>query len=515
MPKLKEILRLYHEGGMSRRAIAASLDISRSTVTNVLARAETTGVGWPLPSELEDESKLESTLYPAVTGRPRKIEVPDWNYVHQELRRKGVTLQLLWIEYKQEHQDGYQYSQFCEHYHQWKKRLDISMHQQHRGGEKMFVDYAGQTVSIIDPDTGEVREAEIFVAVLGASNYTYAEGQWSQSLGDFIGGHVNAFQYFGGVPELIVPDNLKSAVKKSDRYEPSTNRTYAEMVRHYGCAVMPARPYRPKDKPKVEVGVKIIEQWILAALRNRRFFSLGELNTAIHDALETLNNKPFQKLEGTRASLFAAVDKPALRALPAIPYEFARWVQARVAPDYHIEVDKNYYSVPYSLVREYVDVRISEKIVEVFLRGRRVTSHVRETHSKYRHITEPAHMPKSHLAHMEWTPEKFINWGKTFGPYTATVTEQILHRKAHPEQAYRSYLGLQALAKKFSRERIESACAHAVSINACTYRSVKSILEAGIDQVTLDLDTDKSMPIHENVRGAAYYSSSFSTGKPN
>ena len=515
MPKIKEILRLHHEGGLSRRSIAASLDISCSTVTNVLRRAETAGVTWPLSPELEDESKLESVLYPAVTGRPRKIKEPDWNYVHRELRRKGVTLQLLWIEYKQEHQDGYQYSQFCEHYRQWKKKLDVSMHQQHRGGEKMFVDYAGQTASVIDPDTGEVREAQIFVAVLGASSYTYAEGQWSQGLGDFIGGHVNAFDYFGGVPQLIVPDNLKSAVKKADRYEPSTNRTYAEMARHYGCAVMPARPYHPKDKPKAEVGVKVVEQWILAALRNRTFFSLGELNTAIHDALEALNSKPFQKLEGTRASLFAAVDKPALRPLPAIPYEFARWVQARVAPDYHIEVDRNYYSVPYSLVREYVDVRISEKIVEVFLRGKRVTSHVRETHKKYRHITEPAHMPKAHRAHMEWTPEKFIDWGKSLGPYTATVTEQILLRKAHPEQAYRSCLGLQSLTKKYTKERIESACAHAVSINGCTYRNVKSILEAGIDQITLDLDSGKPTPVHENVRGAAYYSSSLSTEKPN
>ncbi|QQE78440.1 transposase [Alicyclobacillus sp. SO9] len=261
------------------------------------------------------------------------------------------------------------------------------------------------------------------------------------------------------------------------------------------------------------MGVKIVEQWILAALRNRRFFSLGELNTAIRDALEVLNNKPFQKLEGTRVSLFDAVDKPALRALPTIPYEFARWVQARVAPDYHIEVDKNYYSVPYSLVREYVNVRISEKIVEVFLHGKRVASHVRARH-KYGHITEPTHMPKSHRAHMEWTPEKFIDWGKTFGPYTAAVTDQILLRKAHREQAYRSCRGLQSLAKKYGKERMESACAHAVSINACTYRSVKSILEAGIDQVTLDVDTDKPTPLHENVRGATYYGSTFATEKP-
>ncbi|MCL6446144.1 MAG: IS21 family transposase [Alicyclobacillus sp.] len=512
MPRVKEILRLHHENKLSGRAIARSLSISPSTVSNVLARTTAANLSWPLPPELEDESVLELRLYPEPAGRPRKLAEPTWSYVHHELRRKGVTLQLLWIEYKREHPDGYQYSQFCEHYRQWAKTLQISMRQEHKAGEKMFVDYAGPTVKVIDRETKEIREAQIFVAVLGASSYAYIEAQWSQNLASFIGGHVRAFEFFGGVPELIVPDNLKSAVLKPDRYEPAPNRTYVEMASHFGCAVLPARPRRPKDKAKVEACVLLVERWILATLRNRVFFSLEELNAAIHEKLDYLNRKPFQKLEGSRQSLFESLDKPALRPLPAMPYEFATWRKARVSIDYHIEVLDALYSVPYTYARQEVDARVTDHTVEVFLRGKRIASH-RRVMRKGGYATEPTHLPESHQKHLEWTPSRLINWGQSIGPYTGIVVERILQTKKHPEQGYRSCLGLLSLSKKYSQARLEAAAAHAVTINAMSYTSVKSILEKGLDKLQVMLDVeDKPIPLHENVRGPAYYGSSRAKG---
>jgi transposase len=348
MPKILEVLRLHTEASFSDRAIARSLTMSHVTVGNILNRAEEAGISWPLPDNL-DENQLENLLFPKPQGRRKKQQVPNWNHIYQESKRKGVTLQLLWMEYKEENPDGYQYSQFCELFSQWKKTLQLSLRQEHRAGEKVFVDYAGPTVRVIDRETGEIKEVQLFVVALGASSYTYVEAQWAQDLPSFIGGHVRAFEFFGGVPELIVPDNLKSGVKKADRYEPSLNRTYYEMASHYGCAIMPTRPRKPKDKAKVESAVLVVERWILAVLRNRTFFSLAELNIAIWEALEKLNQKPFQKLEGSRQSLFLTLDKPALRPLPASPYEYATWRKARVNIDYHITVDYIHYSVPYTL----------------------------------------------------------------------------------------------------------------------------------------------------------------------
>lgn len=514
MPKVREILRLHAQQGLSGRAIARSLGISPSTVSGVLARAQTAGLSWPLPSEFDDETQLETCLFPSRAGRPATPTEPNWVEIHKELRRKGVTLQLLWVEYKSIHPEGLQYSQFCARYRQWTKTLHLSMRQEHHAGEKVFVDYAGETVRIIDRETGEIREAQIFVAVLGASSYAYAEAQESQDLASFIGGHVRAFAFFGGVPQLIVPDNLKSGVRHADRYEPSLNRTYAEMANHYGCAVMPARPKKPRDKPKVEAGVLLVERWILATFRHRTFFSLAEVNEAILVLLVKLNERPFQKLEGSRKSLFETLDKPALRSLPTRPYEFATWKVAKANIDYHVAISGVYYSVPYPLVGRQLDVRLTQHIVEIFFKGKRVASHAR-AFQKGQYVTDPLHRPKAHQAHVEWTPSRLISWGESIGSHTGLLVERILASKKHPEQGYRSCLGLLRLSKQHGHERLEAAALRALSIGAISYRSVKSILDKHLEQLAIPTSDGEETPIpmHENVRGAAYYQDASVTKK--
>jgi transposase len=503
MPKIHDVLRL-HASELSARSIAQSLSISRGSISNILSRAEAAGVTWPLPEDC-DEDKLESLLYPKSPGRPSKMVEPDWNYIFNESMKKEVTLYLLWTEFKSKEPNAYQYSQFCERYRQWRKAKQLSLRQIHRAGEKLFIDYAGPTIPVIDGTSGEIREAQLFVATLGASSYTYVEAQWGQDLQSFIQGHVRAFKFFGGVPELLVPDNLKSGVKRADRYEPTLNRTYYEMATHFDCAVMPTRPYKPKDKAKVESAVLVVERWILAVLRNRTFFSLFELNFAIKEELLKLNQKPFQKMEGSRQSMFETLDKPALRELPASPYEFANWHRARANIDYHITVDYVYYSLPYTLVKQEVDVRMTESIVEIFHKGKRVASH-RRAHKKGTMVTDPAHRPKSHQKHMEWTPSRLISWGCSIGTHTGKLVEHILNSRPHPEQGYRSCLGIISLSKRYTREEVEAAAARAISFGAYSYQSVKSILRTGLGQLELHLDTPETpAPIHENVRGAAYY----------
>ena len=506
MPKVREILRLHKNQGLSGRAIARSLSISPSTVSDVLGRFQASGLPWPLPKDFDD-AQLEAKLFPGRAGRPGALAEPDWNEVYTELRsHKGVTLQLLWIEYKAKYPTGMQYSQFCARYRQWEKTLHLSMRQTHRAGEKMFVDYAGPTVRVVDRNTGELREAQIFVAVLGASSYAYAEAQWSQNLESFIGGHVRALEFFGGVPTLIVPDNLRSAVRKPDRYEPGINRTYAEFASHYGCAVLPARPYRAKDKSKVEVSVQVVERWVLAVLRKRTFFSLAEVNAAIGELLTRLNEKPFQKLEGSRKSLFETLDKPALHPLPQRPYEFATWRDTKANIDYHVAIDKVYYSVPYTLVGCTLNARLTQNVVEIFHNGRRVASHVR-AHRKGQYVTDPSHRPASHRAHAEWTPSRLIRWGESVGPNTGIFVARLLESKQHPEQGYRSCLGLFRLSKDYPKERFEAAVSRALTIGTLSMQSVKSILKHSLDQTTLPLFEPEEQPVtaHENLRGEGYY----------
>jgi transposase len=507
MRKIKEVLRLHHEKGLSIRPIAKSLDMGRSTVQEYLDRAERAGLKWPLAPEL-DEASLEHLLFPSPDSPVQeKRQMPSPEYLHQELKRKGVTLQLLWHEYKEKHPEGYQYSQFCRIYHQWADKLDPCLRQVYKAGEKLFVDYAGQTMEITSPETGEIHEAQIFVATLGASNYTFAKATLSQDLPSWIQSHVHAFEFFQGVPEILIPDNLKDAVTRSCRYEPDLNATYRELAEHYGAVIIPARVGKAKDKAKVESGVLQVERWILAPLRHHTFFALTDLNEAMAKQLEILNNRPFEKLEGTRKSLFESLDKPALKPLPAPRFTFAQWSQSKVNIDYHIEVDHHYYSVPYQLIHERLDVRLTDVTVEVFFKNRRVALH-RRSYLKGKHTTLPEHMPKAHQKYLEWTPSRLIRWAGQIGPHTQNLVRLILESRPHPEQGYRSCLGLLRLEKRYSIERLEAACARALAFKAYSYKNVESILKKGLDQqplVTALPQTHLPLLEHENLRGREYY----------
>ncbi|GFP43557.1 hypothetical protein HKBW3C_02687 [Candidatus Hakubella thermalkaliphila] len=502
MRKIKEALRLKALG-LTNRQIARSVKVSRSTVAEYLRRAEEASLAWPLPEGLDDAS-LERLLFPP-QGEPKDPKVlPDFSYIHTELKRKGVTLKLLWEEYLADHPGGYNYSHLCYLYRTWRDKLSLSMRQIHKAGEKMFVDFAGQTVPVVDARTGEINEAQVFVAVQGASNYTYAEATWSQDLESWISCHTHAFSFFGGVTRITVPDNLASGVTKACRYEPDINPTYHDMALYYGTVVIPARVAKPKDKAKAEAGVQVVERWILARLRNRTFFSLSELNQAIAELLENLNNRPLAKLEGTRRTLFEKIDLPALLPLPLTPYEFAEFRKATVNVDYHIEVFGHYYSIPHQLVKERVEVRVTQRVVEVLFKGRRVTSHLR-SYLKGGHSTKPEHMPKAHQKYLEWSPSRIINWAGKIGPETARLVEAILAKKPHPEQGYRACLGLIRLSKAYSQKRLEAASRRALEAGALSYRSVKQILKNNLD--TLSLKEEQKLPPidHDNIRGPDYY----------
>ena len=505
MRKIKEVLRLKWVSGLSNRQIAASCGIGRPTVSEYLRRAELAGLRWPLPDDL-DEARLERLLFPPPPDLPAQQRgIPDWANIHGELKRPGVTLFLLWQEYRQAYPDGYQYSWFCEHYRAWQGKLDLVMRQDHRAGEKLFVDYAGQTVPVIDQTTGEVRQAQIFVAVLGASNYIYAEATWSQSLPDWIGSHVRTFRFLGGIPELVVPDNLRAGVSKAHRYEPDANPTYQDMASHYGVAILPTRVRKPRDKAKVESGVLVVERWILASLRHRQFFSLAELNAAISDLLGKLNARSFRKLPGCRRDHFEQLDRPALRPLPAEPYVYAEWKKARVHIDYHVAIDGHYYSVPCALVKKEVEVRLTRHTVECFYRGNRVASH-RRSDQKGRHTTLTAHMPESHRQAGEWTPERLQRWAAKTGPATEKLIQVVLASRQHPQQAYRSCLGILRLGKAYGDERLEAACRRALVLGSCRYKSIESILKLRLDEQPLEGQQELALPdAHDNIRGPAYY----------
>jgi transposase len=480
--------------------------MARSTVGEYLRRAEAAGLTWEKVETLTD-GELEERLFPPPPKcAPGERPLPDWALIKNELRGKHVTLYLLWEEYRLVHPDGYGYSRFCDLYRAWKKKLDVVMRQDHKAGEKLFVDYAGDTVPVVSEETGEITQAQIFVAVLGASNYTFAEATWTQGLSDWTGSHVQAFTYLGGVAELVVCDNTKSGVNHSCRYEPELNPTYQELLTHYGCACTPARVRHPRDKAKVEVGVKFVEEYLLARLRHETFFTLAEINSAIRHLLKKLNNEPFQKLPGSRRTQFERTDKPALSPLPSVPWVYAEWQKATVGPDYHVEVRGHYYSVPYQLVREKLDVRVTENTVECFLGGRRVASHLR-SFRQGRHTTTPEHMPRAHRAYAEWTPERLVSWAKETGPETAQLVAEIMASRPHPQQGFRSCLGLLGLGKVYGSCRLEAACRRALLIRGLSYKSVKSILVAGLDQEPLPAPKPRQLSlVHKNIRGPEYYS---------
>lgn len=507
MRKIREVLRLKFELGLSERQVSQSTRISRSTISDYLRRFAVSGLPWPLPPTLAD-ADIEAALFPAKPALPDALRpAPDWAEVNREMRKKGVTLFLLWQEYKAVHPEGFLYSWYCDHYREWLGRLDAVMRQEHLAGEKCFVDYAGHTVPVTDRHTGEIRQAQIFVGVMGASNYTFAEATWSQTIPDWIGSHVRMLGHFGASPEILVPDNLKSGVSKTCRYEPDTNPTYLDFANHYGIAVIPARSRKPRDKAKVENGVLIVERWILACLRNRSFFSLAELNEAIGELLVRLNQRPFKKLPGCRETTFRSVDYPAMRPLPAGCYIFTEWKKARVNLDYHIEIDKRYYSVPHTLIGKQLDIRFSERVIEVLHKGERVASHARMHGKGARYSTRSEHMPNGHQKMAEWTPERIIGWAASVGEHTSKLVDALIERKPHPQQAFRAAVGIIRLGKRYGNSRVEAACRRAYTTNAISYSSVESILKHRLDELPLPQDAKQtSLPIfHDNVRGAGYY----------
>lgn len=504
MRHVKEILRLKFQNHLSVREIAGSCGLPTSTVGDYLHRAGSAGLSWPLPEGMSDPQLWERLMSSAGSpgGVPAK-PLPDWPVVHEQLRRKGVTLQLLWQEYRQSHPEGYRYSRFCELYERWAGTLEPVLRQVHEPGQKLFVDWAGQKVPIHQAD-GTVMEASLFVAVLGASNKAYAAAFDNEQLANWIAAHAQAFAFYGGVTRAVVPDNPKTAVIHACRYEPVLHRSYQEMAAHYGTVILPARAARPRDKAKVETGVQIAERQILAVLRDHRFFSVGELNQAIKPLLEKLNAQPFQKLEGSRNSWFESQEKEKLLALPAQPFEMAIWTKAKVNIDYHVVVDYHLYSVPHSLIHQVVDARSTARTVELFHEGRRVAAHVR-SHQSGKFTTLEEHRPKSHQRYLEWTPSRLIEWAGKTGPQCAQVVEQILTAKPHPEQGFRSCLGIIRLGKGVGPQRLEAACARALRFGTCSYQSIKSILENGLDQQTQEPELPLPSPAHANVRGQVYY----------
>ena len=506
MRSVREILRLRAEG-LSDRAIARSTRLARSTVGDYAGRAVAAGLSWPLPEGLTDTA-LEALLF--VRGGPaagaRRKPEPDWASLHRELRRAGVTLMLLWQEYRAGAPEGYGYSRFCELYEAWESRLSPVMRQVHPAVERLFVDYAGQTVELVDGRTGEVRAAQIFVAVLGASSYTYAEASWTQTLPDWIGAHGRALAFFGGVPRQIVPDNLKAGVLKANWHEPGLNPTYQDFASHYGTAILPARPRRPRDKAKVEVGVQVVERWILARLRDQRFFALAELNAAILALLAELNDRPMRRLGVSRRQLFDELDRPALAALPIEPYVYAEWRRRRVALDYHVDVDGHYYSVPHRLLRQQVEARITQCTVELFHKGERVACHLLGG-ARGRHTTVTEHMPSSHRRHAGWTHERIQREATAIGPDTATLVDVILRSRPHPEQGFRAGLGILRLARHYGTDRLEAACKRGLEIGARSYGSINSILQNGLDRQPLPRASPApELPLdHPNIRGSRYY----------
>jgi transposase len=507
MHRIKELLRLKYECALSFERIARALKISKGVVAKYVKAAEVAGLDWPQWKELDDETIERRLNLRHGRGPAHGHVAPGFAHIHQELKRKGVTLALLWEEYRQAHGEAsYQYSRFCDLYREFAKCLKRSMRQIHRAGEKLFADFAGDTVPIVDAGSGEIRRAHIFVAVLGASNYTYACATGAETQADWLGSIARALSFIGGVTELIVPDNPRALIGEANRYDPKLQRAVAEFAAHYSTVVLPARPYRPQDKAKVEVGVLIVQRWVLARLRNRRFFSLAELDAAIGELLENLNGRPFRKLPGCRRSAFETLDRPALRPLPVTPFQLARWKKAKVNIDYHVEVDEHYYSVPNALVRQQIDVRVTSGSVECFVRGKRVAVHVR-SHRRGCHTTLPEHMPASHRAHAEWSPGRMLNWAMTIGPRTADLVRDQLESRPHPEQGYRACLGIMRLARHYGKERLEAACARAVALGAMRYRSVASILKSGLDRQPLpeQPQPELPLPIHSNVRGSTYY----------
>lgn len=506
MRKLRETLRLRLHAGLSIRAISRSTKLSVGGVQKLLSRAATLGLTWPLPDDLDD-TRLTELFYPgAAPGGAARCEVPDWAAVHDELRRPHVTKRLVWEEYTERYPNrAYSYSQFCDRYRHWLGRQHRTMRQTHTAGEKCFVDYGGDTVPIIDATTGEAKSAQLFVAVLGASDYTFAEATWTQTLPDWLGSHTRAMTYFGGVPAAIVPDNLRSGVSRACRYDPDINPSYQQWAAQYQTAILPARPYKPRDKAKAEQGVLLVQRWILARLRHHRFFALEALNRHIATLLNDLNDRPFKRRPGSRRSAFEALDKPALKPLPPHPYEYVHIQPVTVHVDYHVQYRQHYYSVPHHLVGERLELHAANTLIKLYIRQRCIATHPRR--DGYGFTTCPAHMPERHRAQKQGSPQRLKRWAADIGPEVLTWVTGQLERRAHPEHAYRTCLGLLSLSKRYP-DRLNTACRLANQAGLVRLKQVKHLLTSNQDRLVDTADTESTTPLpqdHENVRGPHHF----------
>lgn len=508
MRTVREILRLSLTTELSDRQIARSVRCSHTTVARYAGLARQQSLDWAIISQMSD-GDLRRLFYDEQSSASALTEprmpVPDWSHIHAELARKGVTLKVLWREYVDANPTGYRYSRFCDLYRAWSSQLDLTMRMPHTPGEKLYVDYAGSTVAITNPLTGEVTQAQVFVAAMGYSHMIYAEATASQQSDDWLASHVRALEYFGGSPAVIVPDNLKSGITHPCRYDPEVNLAYRELAEHYGLAVIPARVRRPKDQSKVEKAVQIIEYQALAVLRDRRYFSIGELNTDLRELVERINNRPFQKLEGTRRTVFDEFDKPALRPLPDERFVPATWSRASVGPDYHVSVDHRLYSVPFSLHGRQVYIRRSPATVEIFHDNKRVAAHPRSFAAPGYTTTIAEHMPSSHRRYAEWTPKRILDWAATIGPATRALADHIMTKRHHPEQGFQTCMGLVGLRRAYSHDRIESMATYALHHNVTRLKNMRHILEHRLDQVRLDQTAPDTIIMHENIRGPMAY----------
>jgi len=503
MRKLKEVLRLRLTAGLSNREIALITGIGKTAVSKHVKRAVELGLDWPKIEAMPEEA-IEALLYPSLKEpKPGGPVMPDWDEVAKELRRKGVTKQLLWEEYREDHGERtYSYSRFCELYADWKGDIEPVMRFEHAAGEKCFVDYSGQTLTVVDPETGESRQAEVFVATLGASNYTFVDVTWSQKSEDFLSSHQRAVEFFGGVPRIFVLDNLRSGVTKSDWYEPLLNRSYEDLINHLGAVAIPARVRKPRDKAKAENGVLQVERRVLAPLRDEVLVGLENAGTRVLERLDELNDRPFQKMAGSRASVFSELDAPALQPLPRTRWVPTEWKVAKVHIDYHIEVNHHLFSVPYQYIGEVLDVKVTPNLVEIFRKGRPVASHRR---SRKRYTTKPEHMPSSHREHRRWSPPRVVATAKRIGPNTGELVDSLLSSKIHPEQGYRPCLGIVRLAGKYGEDRLEAACRRALAHSAVSFKSVRSILEKGLDRIEEEPEIQADPVKHSNIRGQEAY----------
>jgi len=505
MDLVREVFRLKFENKMSNRAISVALNISKTTVSAYLTRANIFGITTYSQIQTLSDDELKVKIFSAsIVGDKKQLSKIDFTYIHKELKRKHVTLKLLWKEAAvKDSSFSISYSQYCRYYHNWQKNNQLSMKQVHKAGEKTFIDYAGTTIPVVNAKTGEINEAQIFVAALGCSQYTYIEATWTQSSKDFLNSNIHAFEYFGGCSEILVPDNLKSGVTKACRYEPSINKSYRELAKHYGAVVIPARVRKPKDKAIVEGSVLIASRWIIAALRDRIFFTLDELNTAIWELLDNYNNQAFQKREGSRQSIFEGIERETLKKLPSSRFEIADWKNVKANIDYHIEVEHCYYSVPFKLRGKEMQAHYSDNSVEIFSNGQRVAIHPR-LHRKGQTSTIKEHMPKGHQDYGDWKPSRIINWANTLGPDVKNAIEFLLNGREHPQLSYRSCLGIIRLEKYYSKERLNNACKRAIEIGGVSFKSIKSILEKGLDSQPILKNGDEKIE-HENIRGAEYF----------